>query len=240
MKKLLSVVIVLCALMSIIQFPVSAATLDNGLMYVIKDGEAIISNYVGKAAEVVIPAEIDGCPVAAIGAGAFKQKRITSVSLPDSIEFIGKESFMGCILLEKINMPKNLKGLGGSAFYNCPSLKTIEFYDSLKTIGAMAFEDCTSLESVKLSNSLLTIEYNTFYIVLPASINKIADKAFYRCDSLFAIFYMGSPKQWEEIGYTPSSRTKVYFPNFENEPEQPIIETIMQEFYKTRCLWRAK
>ena len=105
MKKLLAIFFAVCIVVGALQFPVSAKTLDNGLMYVIEDGEAIISNYVGKSAEVVIPAEIDGCPVTAIGKGSFfENAKITSVSIPDSVEFIGENCFYGCASLEKINI----------------------------------------------------------------------------------------------------------------------------------------
>jgi len=61
----------------------------------------IITGYLGSATDVVIPDRINGVPVTYIDKTVFKDKNLTSVSIPDNIKFIGPHAFAGN-RLEKI------------------------------------------------------------------------------------------------------------------------------------------
>ena len=50
------------------------------------------------------------------------QTKMTSITLPNSIEKIETYAFDGCILLPKITLPKTLNQLEGNVFYRCDSL----------------------------------------------------------------------------------------------------------------------
>jgi hypothetical protein len=55
----------------------------------------IITGYTGSGQELVIPDRIDGIPVTAISNSAFKDKNLTSVSIPDNVKNIGPNAFAG-------------------------------------------------------------------------------------------------------------------------------------------------
>jgi len=57
------------------------------------DGNGTITKYEGWDTKIVIPAQIGGVSVTAIGDGAFKNMGITSVTLPAGIKYIGEEAF---------------------------------------------------------------------------------------------------------------------------------------------------
>jgi hypothetical protein len=61
----------------------------------------IITGYHGSGTEVIIPDRIDGVPVTYINNAVFKDKNLTSVSIPDNIKGIGPQAFAGN-KLEKI------------------------------------------------------------------------------------------------------------------------------------------
>lgn len=62
-----------------------------------------LSDYAGDGAEVVIPADIDGIPVRAIGENAFSgSKTLTIVHLPNSVTSIGKYAFSDCKSLKNV------------------------------------------------------------------------------------------------------------------------------------------
>lgn len=63
--------------------------------YRVFDDEVTITDYPENATgDVAIPAEIDGKPVTEIGGFAFEDcKRITSVTIPESVTEIGEEAF---------------------------------------------------------------------------------------------------------------------------------------------------
>ncbi len=121
-------------------------------------------------------------------------ENLQSVTLPDTITTIGKNSFAYCSSLKSISLPENLTTIVDRAFSNCSSLETISLPEGLTTIGASAFSGCSSLKSISLSESLTTIGEAAFgycrslkSISLPEGITRIEDGAFQECTSLQSI-----------------------------------------------------
>ncbi len=99
--------------------------------------------------EIEVPGFIDGLPVIVIGDGAFQcLNDITRVSLPDSIERIGKEAFYQNFALREINMPSSLREIGLNAFTYCTSLEIVELPRNLELFEANPFLYCDSLRAI--------------------------------------------------------------------------------------------
>ena len=80
-------------------------------------GTIIITGYnIEGGLDVVIPSEIDGKKVTAIGASAFESKGITSVIIPNTITSIGERAFRYNKLTSVI-IPSSVTSIGYSAFY---------------------------------------------------------------------------------------------------------------------------
>ena len=98
-----------------------------------EDGSVTINRYIGSGGDVVIPAEIDGKPVAAIGnvvgtTGAFQDcTNVTSVVIPDGVVEIQDNAFYGCTNLEMVTVPSSVTLLRNCAFSDCPKLRAIYF-----------------------------------------------------------------------------------------------------------------
>ncbi len=93
--------------------------------YSIDAGTVTITKYTGSEADVIIPEEIGGLPVTAIGEQAFfMNEKITSVVIPDSVKLIGAYAFANCTSLNSvaINETSKLERIGGSAFNGCAAL----------------------------------------------------------------------------------------------------------------------
>lgn len=104
---------------------------------------ATLVEYKGKAEKVVIPQKINGVKVTKIEQYAFWQnKKIKSVSIPQTVTTIGVAAFDECTALTKVVLPKSLTKLSDSAFWYCTNLKTVVMYENLKTIGQNAFKGC--------------------------------------------------------------------------------------------------
>ena len=54
--------------------------------------------------DVIIPSEYEGLPVAKIGEAAFDGGTFSSITIPDSISFIGNDAFLRCSNLSRVNI----------------------------------------------------------------------------------------------------------------------------------------
>jgi len=117
----------------------------------LEDGTAQITRYTGADAAVVVPGEIDGHAVSAIGDAAFRGCReIEEIVLPDGVTSIGDEAFFRCNSLETLALPQGVETIGARAFYDCASLVEVSLPSGLASIGEEAFYWCYSLPGIAL------------------------------------------------------------------------------------------
>lgn len=70
-----------------------------------------------------------------------------SVTIPNSVIYIGDEAFYGCKSLTSVTIPNSVISIGDHAFLSCSSLKSVTIPSSVKSIGWFAFSFCSSLTS---------------------------------------------------------------------------------------------
>ncbi|MDR3263932.1 MAG: leucine-rich repeat domain-containing protein [Clostridiales bacterium] len=176
---------------------------NNPLQYKISDNEIEITKFfsVGIIDKVVIPSSIDGYPVTAIGAEAFKKTKAKSITIPDTVRTIGNDAFKDCDLLKYITIPDSVTIIGMGAFSFCGGLTAIEIPNSVISIGSHAFEHCKELTDVTLPDGLASIENFVFLdcraltsIQIPNSVTAIGSAAFMFCRALTEITIPGGMK----------------------------------------------
>ncbi len=155
-----------------------------------ENNQAIITKYNGNSWSVYIPKEIDGYKIVAIGNGAFKQKSVGNVVIPDTVKTIGIYAFYECFNLKSIIVPASVSSIGSGAFMDCVSLSSFEIPSTLKTIESATFFRCNSLQSV----------------IIPNSVTEIHDSAFADCLSLESIKLS---KSLEILGYRAFTNTAI-------------------------------
>lgn len=102
------------------------STAHGALQYVINRQTAEITGYTGKDTELVIPAQLAGCPVTHIGKKAFlSNKMLRVISLPESVVRIDDWAFAYCAKLTKIILPYHRMEIGQGIFKECFSLEQI-------------------------------------------------------------------------------------------------------------------
>ena len=80
-----------------------------------------------------------------------KCSKMTSITIPNDVTSIGKETFYGCNGLTSIVIPNNVTSIGGGAFYICSSLTSCTIGSGVTSIGDVALSNCTSLTSVTVN-----------------------------------------------------------------------------------------
>ena len=118
--KILSFAFVILLGTVLFGFDVSAAN-ENGILYSVSDDEATVTGVDETVTgDLIIPEELGGYPVTAIGDYAFEDNyEITSLVIPEGVETIGDYCFSYCRYLEKLWLPSTLKYVGAWAFDEC-------------------------------------------------------------------------------------------------------------------------
>lgn len=187
-----------------------------------------IRKYTGNRSHVVIPEEIKGRRVVAIGDSAFgtalntalvssrslvgasmANRSLVSVVIPDTVTIINKSAFAACRKLERVEMSRNLEFLGNNAFSECTSLISIDLGNKLREIPNYAFSECHSLQSVRV----------------PLHVQKIGISAFAGCKNLIE-FNFGSGNNEPGV---------VHFPNTLREIGE---EAFMKNSFTGECIFK--
>ncbi|MBQ8430955.1 MAG: leucine-rich repeat domain-containing protein [Clostridia bacterium] len=158
---------------------------DGGNCVIEKTTQTLIAS----ASNCVIP---DGVKI--IGSEAFANTKITSITVPSSVETIADKAFYICLELTTVKLNNGLKTIGDFAFNYCQKLTSIEIPASVKTIGKSAFLGCNALESVTLHEGLETISDSAFSgchklesIIIPNTVTSVGGSAFFGFKALTSI-----------------------------------------------------
>ena len=107
----LALLILLCALVPVCVAEEAPQVFTSGdyRYTLLPGGGAEITDYTGKAAQLTVPAQLDGHLVRRIGNEAFDSCRfLTAIILPEGLESIGDYAFAGCPLAS-ITLPEGLE-----------------------------------------------------------------------------------------------------------------------------------
>ena len=150
------------------------------------------------------------------GRGAFEENTtITSVVLPETIEYIGRRAFYCCSNLTSITLPDSLTSIWDEAFYACSNLQpSITDDNGVKYLGSEQNpylvlwdgKDATSSSYTVNENCKVIYDYGFYYcsdltsITLPEGLTSIGTSAFYGCSGLTGELNLGECTSLTSIG----------------------------------------
>ena len=162
---------------------------------------------------------------------------LTSVSIPDSIQFVSDKAFKDCnalpveegILyagpylvsvtdktLHEYRVKEGTRFVGFSAFSDCRDMTSVILPDSIKRIGREAFRNCRSLTSIVIPPDVVRIEDSTFYncrsltsVRIPDGVLMIGDGAFLDCEALTQVNFPNGLQEIESSAFDGCSKLSV-------------------------------
>jgi len=151
--------------------------------------------------------------------GAFTGCPITSITLPNSMTYIGNYAFYQRPLTS-IVLPEGLATIGDYAFWGCQSLASVTFSPNLATIGNRAFYGCSKLATLNLPTGLISINDYAFYscssiteLHIPASVESIGASAFEGCNNLKDVYtYVVDPININTNTFSTYTAATLYIP----------------------------
>ena len=166
------------------------------------DGRLVISNEVTalddyalisckKLTAVTIPDS-----VTRIGGRALSNcSNMRSIDFSQNITSIGAFAFAGSGLTGELNLPNSLSTIGSNAFGGCSNITSVVLHDDVKIIQEYAFAGCGNLSSINIPEKVTTIESNTFggcsklTVTVPNTITSVVAGAF---GAVKQVYYNGS------------------------------------------------
>ncbi len=179
---------------------------ENGALYCGKYLIAVKQDYTGElvikpGTRMIADFALDRC------------KKLTEVTMSDSLEIIGEGAFNICEKLENAVIPESVTTLIGSTFRFCDSLVNVTIPETVTSVGDQVFYQCENLESVEIKAKIPTIGRSMFYgcpkltnVILPDTITKIDVGAFNDCDSLETLVLPEGLEVIEEGAFSASQK----------------------------------
>lgn len=153
-----------------------------------EDGKIVLTSYKGTATDIVIPSQIDGKDVYAIGEHCFANDKIVSVVCPETLVEIRKEAFINCGELKNVELNDGLVNIKESAFLTT-GIESIIIPDTVESMEKRVFGGGV-LTDIKLSSNITQIPRGCFAgcnfesITIPSTVKSVGEQAFVGCKFL--------------------------------------------------------
>lgn len=120
--------------------------------------------------------------------GFLNCEKMTSISIPSSINTIALQAFQHCADLQYCTIPNQIISIGNNIFNSCSNLVHVSFPKGLTSIGTAVFMNCYSLLEIAIPDSIASIGgqalrycHDMTHVFVPNSVASVAGLAFDGC-----------------------------------------------------------
>lgn len=196
---------------------------------------------------LVIPATVahDGKTYTVVGLGKYSVRNsvgVTSVQLPEGLQYIGMGAFSKCDGLTSVAVPNSVTKLDNFAFNDCPNLASVTLGTGLETIGASCFYGDIKLPAITIPAGVKTLDTWAFRncfilktINIPAQVSKVGNGCFEGCLKLESITVDAANPSFtasDGILYNKECTTLLCYPGGKPGAEYTIPGTIKEIGFK--------
>lgn len=155
-RRLFGVLLIVMALV-IMALPVSEADAATSASDFVMEGSTLV-RYRGTEKNVSVPDTVE-----VIGKNAFEDNiKVELVVLPNSVIRIEEYAFWGCDNLDTVVLGKGLTSVGDYAFAGCKGLKEMSIPSNVTSIGVQAFGDCMNMTDISIPAETFSIHDTAF------------------------------------------------------------------------------
>jgi len=134
----------------------------DGFVFYTYDGVNYLLDYVGSETDIVFPNDYNGEAYEIYKYAFFKDTKITSIKVPDTVTAIPRDAFAFCTNLKRADLGNGVADVNNNAFAQCHSLTEVKLGTSLERIWSYAFYYCKSLDSITIPSSTYSIQEFAF------------------------------------------------------------------------------
>ncbi len=156
-KRPIGVLLIIAALI-IMQLPVSEAEAATSSASDFRIEGSTLVKYRGTEKSVSVPDTVQ-----TIGKGAFEDNtNVELVVLPNSVKEIEAYAFWGCDRLDTVVLGRGLKAVGDYAFAGCKGLVQMTLPANVTSVGVQSFADCVNLKDITIPPETVFIHDTAF------------------------------------------------------------------------------
>ncbi len=201
-KKMISILLVWCLMISMLPVQALAADADRpnellreGPDAYDHDGHNVVTAY-SSSNEITYPLDNGAELRFDASTGTITrciQNKQTSIEIPSEINgtavtAIGNRAFLGCGNVKSVSIPESVTSIGTYAFENCKKLISVNIPEAVTEIPEGSFYGCEKLTNVTIPENVTHIGSSAFFlsglksVSLPSGITSIEDYTFGWCD----------------------------------------------------------
>ena len=111
------------------------------------DEHRVLKEYTGEDREVTVPDTLMGCSVDGVGSNAFCNSEITSLTFPETVQYLNASVAAHCESLSELKLPQSLVMIGDGCFV-AAALQEVTIPANVRVFGEHAFSFCQELRSI--------------------------------------------------------------------------------------------